>query len=184
MDQLRGLPLDRNNRHAVPCISFRSDPRVSAHKVERGMTKWTRDSMVFFGQVWEVTTKLKCWQTEWEWTHRFRQLRLSQTSESHCWHFVLPWPWNWAQEQAMAPKPSCLASCCSSIHPTSFKACLKCMYRTRQKMSLSSLKWHKIAKTTRRERWWSCWKENWNNLKDSALFSLLSARRRYLDKGF
>lgn len=53
-----------------------------------------------------------------------------------------------------------------------------------KKMSSSSLKWHKIAKTTRRERWWSCWKDNWNNLKDSALFSLLSAWRRYLDKGF
>lgn len=56
-------------------------------------------------------------------------------------------------KQPMAPKPICLTSCCSSIHPTSFKACLKYMYRTRQKMSLSSLKWHKIAKTTRRERW-------------------------------
>lgn len=167
-------------------------PKVSVHKVERGMTEWTRNSVVFFGQVWEVTTKFKCWQTEWEWTHKSRQLRLSQTSESH-WLKPCKLLWSFCPSLALelgtgrtgvAPKLSCLASCCSSIHPTSFKACLKCTYRTRQKMSSSSLKWHKIAKTTRRERWWSCWKENWNNLKDSALFSLLSAWRRYLDKGF
>lgn len=46
-----GFVWHSRDTHAVPRLPFGSHPRVSA--LERGMATPTRDSMVFFGQVWE-----------------------------------------------------------------------------------------------------------------------------------
>ena len=176
MDQLLGLPLGQEQK--THCTLYFLQVRSKSIHVQGGTCNDkmnTRLDVILWASL-RSNNQFKCWQTKWERTRKFRQLRLSEqlprpqrvngsSRANSCLRFILPWPWNPPQEeQAIAQNSFCLTSLFSSLHPTSFKACLKCTCRTmKKKKSSSSLKWHKIAKTTRWERWWSCLKENWNN---------------------
>lgn len=173
------------------CLIFPSG-HIQEYQLERGMATPTRDSMVFFGQVWEVTTKFKCWQTEWEWTHKLRQLRLSQTSESHCLKAVLT-PLGILSFPGLGRghrKNSPWLQSHSASHlavPPSTQPALRPASNARTEQDKKCLCRHWSGTKLQRQhdgRGGEAAEENWNNSKDSALFSLLSARRKYLDKGF
>ena len=161
---------DRNKRHTVPCISVRSDPRVSVYKVERVMTKGTPDSMVFFGQVWEVTTSSSAGRPSGNehrnsdsWGHLSSSRGLREPTVPATQTLVCISSFPGLDSSHGKNKPSLTTHSASlrylppSIQPALRPASNACTEQYK-KMSPSSLKWHKIAKTTRWGRWWSCLK--------------------------
>lgn len=133
---------NKRQRHTLCFLQIQESP---CYKVERVMTKRTPDSMVILWASLRSNNQFKCWQSKWEQTSKFRQRRLiptaPETSEGHrlepSSRFILPQPGNQSREgPAIASPPFCLTSLVflhPSIQPASFKACLKCVYRTIQK---------------------------------------------------
>lgn len=177
-------------------MSFRSDPRVSGDEAERVRTTWTPDSMVFFGQVWEETTSSSAGrrsgngQTDadgWGYPNGSQDLGEHTAQDMQTLVCISSFPGLKTSRRMNKPSlrtPSApLVYCPPSTQPALGPASNLCTEQ-HQRLASSPQKWQKIAKTTRWERWRSGSKENWNHEKDGARFSLLSARRRYLDKGF
>lgn len=145
------------------------------YKVERVMTKWTPDLMLFFGQVWEVTTSSSAGRPSgnehtnsdsWGYPNSSQEIRESMAQATQTLVCISSFPGLETSHRKNKPSlkthPASLLYFPPSSQPALRPASNACTEQYK-KMSSSSLKWHKIAKTTRWERWCSCLKENWNN---------------------
>lgn len=133
MDQLLGLPLgqEQKTRCTLYFLQVRSKSIRGQGGTRNDKTN-TRLDVILWASL-RSNNQFKCWQTEWERTDKFRQLRLfeqlprppSVNGSSHAnswWRFILPWPWNQPQKN----KPSLKSHSASLLYfPPSIQPALR-----------------------------------------------------------